>query len=250
MNKNNLQKEYQKINMPKELEEKILAETINNPKETRKFNLVYASWISLIVVLCSITIVYADEIREFFKWTTYLDLDDGTKVEIANNNTFKKINPDFLKLINNSSETDSIQISQLDTILGFHILNSHASTLQKTYYDLGFNKDGTLGIINLWYPNFIGYNEEKRVSMYVRIINENADDGYVSAFEGGIDASGNKKILRNYKSEKLNTNIIIYTNDWDSTRLSATFVYDNVFYHLSCNGLSIDELIEIVNDLC
>ncbi len=257
MNKNNLKKEYQKINIPKALEEEILVKTVNKQKKTKKFKLVYASWAILIIALCSITIVYADEIREFFKWKTTLSLDDGTKVEISNDTTFKKINPEFFKFVNISGEMDSetfmhnveINISELDKLLGFHILNSDKSKLEKIYSTINFNKDGSVGIVDLFYPSFIKYNEEKNVSMYIRIINENADYGYILAFEEGIDASGGKKIVHDYKQKKLDTNVIIYTNDWDDTRLSATFIYDNIFYQFTCFNISIDELVEIIDSL-
>lgn len=257
MNKNNLKKEYQKINIPKALEEEILVKTVNKQKKNKKFKLVYASWAILIIALCSITIVYADEIREFFKWKTTLSLDDGTKVEISNDTAFKKINPKFFKLFNISDEIDSerfmqnaeINISELDNLLGFHVLNSYKSKLETIYSTISFNKDGSVGIVDLSYPNFIKYNEEKNVSMYVRIVNENADYGYISAFEEGIDASGGKKIVHNYKQKKLDANVIIYANDWDDTRLSATFIYDNIFYKFTCFNVSIDKLVEIIDSL-
>lgn len=257
MSKNNLKKEYQKISLPKNLEESILMKTINKPKRSKNFKLVYASWTILIIALCSITIVYADEIREFFKWKTTLSLDDGTKVEISNNNTFKKINPEFFEFVNISDEIDdetstqyaTINIAKLDKLLGFHILNSYESKLEEINCNINFNKDNTVGIVDLWYSNFIKYNEEKNISMHVRIVNENADEGYILAFEDGIDPTGGKKIVRNYKQKKLDANVIIYTNDWDDTRLSATFVYDNAFYKFTCFNVSIDELIEIIDSL-
>ena len=44
----------------------------------------------------------------------------------------------------------------------------------------------------------------------VNLLNKYADEGYVLAFNEGLDATGGKNIEKSYKSKNLNTNVVIY----------------------------------------
>ena len=76
-----------------------------------------------------------------------------------------------------------------------------------------------------------------------------ADDVYVLAFQEGIDATGEKNIENSYKSGNLNTNIIVYTNNWSDEKLIATFVYDDILYQFIGHNISKDEMTSIIEIL-
>ena len=81
------------------------------------------------------------------------------------------------------------------------------------------------------------------------MLNKYADDGYVLAFQEGIDATGEKNIENSYKSGNLNTNIIVYTNNWSDEKLTATFVYDDILYQFIGHNISKDEMTSIIEIL-
>ncbi|MDE6284692.1 MAG: hypothetical protein K2M17_03010, partial [Bacilli bacterium] len=108
---------------------------------------------------------------------------------------------------------------------------------------------GNIGKVVLWLPYFIKESEDKYISLHVDILNKNADEGYISAFKEGIDASGEKKIEKMYTSENLNTNIILYSNEQDTKRITVTFVYDSVLYIFMGNNMSKDEMISMIENL-
>lgn len=66
--------------------------------------------------------------------------------------------------------------------------------------------------------------------MQVSFLTQYASEGYVLAFEEGIDVSGGKELDNVYHSENLNTDVIIYKNDWNDTRLTAIFEHDDILY--------------------
>ena len=69
------------------------------------------------------------------------------------------------------------------------------------------------------------------------------------AFEEGLDASGEKELNGTYQIKNLNTKAVIYGNDWDNSRLTVTFVYDDVLYHFIGNNYSKEEITNILENL-
>ena len=45
-----------------------------------------------------------------------------------------------------------------------------------------------------------------------------------------------------YKSKNLNTNVVLYTNNWSTERVTATFVYDDILYEFVGKNMSKDEI--------
>lgn len=81
------------------------------------------------------------------------------------------------------------------------------------------------------------------------MLNKYADMDYILAFQEVIDATGGKNIENEYISKNLDSNVVVYTNDWSPERLTATFVYDDILYCFMGNNISKDEMISIIETL-
>ncbi|MDD2435565.1 MAG: hypothetical protein PHO63_04850 [Bacilli bacterium] len=249
-NYRNFKKAFSKINVSEELENSILNSTVNKKTESgKKFRLVHVCSLILILFALTFTTVYAKEIKEFIiHWSSSIFLENGSKVEISKNNTFKKISKNIEKTEENGP-MKTITISEFEKMLGFSILKSDQSTSSEVSYMTGLNKDGSIGRMDVIISDFIVYSEEKNISLHASFLNEDADEGYILAFKEGLDATGGKDIDNTYSIKNLNINVVIYTNDWDSKRLSATFVYDNILYKLTGKNITENEMLEIIENI-
>lgn len=95
---------FSDISVSENLERNILNMTVNKQKQTyRRVKLSYVCSIAVVVCLLSITVVYAKEIKEIFKsWGTSIKLEDGTEVKVSENNNFKEIPDDAIKVKENA----------------------------------------------------------------------------------------------------------------------------------------------------
>lgn len=241
---------FSDVCVPEKLEKNILNMTVNKQKQThRRFKLSYVCSIAVAVCLLSVTIVYAKEIKEFFQsWSTSIKLEDGTEVKISENNNFKEIPADAIKVKENS-ESPKMTFEEVEEMLKFSILKLSENNTKEIYYRTFLNDDGSIGRVDLWIPYFYKENDNKYISVSVDMLNKYADEGYVLAFQEGIDATGNKNIENSYTSENLNTNVVVYTNDWSYERLTATFVYDDILYQFIGKNISKDEMTSIIETL-
>ena len=58
--------------------------------------------------------------------------------------------------------------------------------------------------------------------------------------------------LKNYVDnyfENLDVNVVIYGSDWDDTRLTAVFVYNDCLYQLIANNYTVEELCLVIESL-
>ena len=241
---------FSDVCVSEKLERNILNMTVNKQKQThRRFKLSYVCSIALVVCLLSVTIVYAKEIKEFFQnWSTSIKLENGEEVKISENNNFKEIPADAIKVKENS-ESPKMTFEEVEEMLKFSILKLPENNTKEIYYRTFLNDDGSIGRVDLWIPYFYKENDNKYISVSVDMLNKYADEGYVLAFQEGIDATGNKNIENSYTSENLNTNVVVYTNDWSSERLTATFVYDDILYQFIGKNISKDEMTYIIETL-
>lgn len=247
-NNNKIKEAFNEISVSKDLEEKILNKTIYK-EEKRKFKYAYVLPLILLSLGLFMSIAYAEEIKEFFEnWNAKITFENGEEKNISENAIYKKI-PNTLKE-STKEEYSIVQTHKgMEELLGFHLLSSPLSKNDKLSYITLQNLDGTIGRVDIWWPEFIEKENNKKISMMISMLNEKADHGYVIAFEEGINATGGKEYKNSYKIESLNTEVIIYGNDWDSERLTATFVYDNVLYELIADNIKEDELVEIIMTL-
>ncbi|MGM9878019.1 MAG: hypothetical protein ACI33S_05145 [Bacilli bacterium] len=238
------------VNVSEKLERNILNMTVNKQKQAHRiFKLSYLCSIAVAICLLSVTIVYAKEINEFFQsWSTSINLKNGTKVKISENNNFKEIPTDAIKVKDNS-KSPKMTFKEVEEMLKFSILKLPENNTKDIYYRTSLNDDGSIGRVDLWIPYFYRESDNKYISVSVNILNKYADEGYVLAFQEGIDATGDKIIDNSYKSDNLNTNIVVYTNDWSKERLTVSFVYDDILYQFIGKNISKDEMAYIIETL-
>lgn len=241
---------FSDVCVSEKLERNILNMTVNKQKQThRRFKLSYVCSIAVAVCLLSVTVVYAKEIKEFFQnWSTSIKLENGEEVKISENNNFKEIPTDAIK-VNENSESPKMTFKEVEEMLKFSILKLPENNTNDIYYRTSLNDNGSIGRVDLWIPYFYKENENKYISVSVNMLNKYADEEYVLAFQEGVDATGEKNIENSYKSENLNTNIVVYTNDWSEERLTATFVYDDILYQFIGHNISKDEMTSIIETL-
>lgn len=241
---------YIDIKVSKKLEKNILNKTVN--KEIRKnhqFKIAYVGLIAIGFCLLSITMVYAKDIKNYFKkWSTSVQFDEGTRLEFSQNNNFKYIPIEAIK-VGPNDESIKMSYQEIEEMLKFPILKLSKNNPEEIYYHTYLNDDNSIGRIDLWMPYFLKYSEDKYLHLSVDILNKYADEGYILAFQEGIDATGEKNIEKKYKSDNLNTNIIIYTNTWSKKRITATFVYDDILYRFIGNNITKEEIISIIESL-
>lgn len=241
---------FSDVCVSEKLERNILNMTVNKQKQAyRRFKLSYVFSIAVAVCLLSVPVVYAKEIKEFFQiWSASINLEDGTEVKISENNYFKEIPTDVIKVKENS-ESPKMTFKEVEKMLKFSILKLPENNTNDIYYRTSLNDNGSIGRVDLWIPYFYKESENKYISVSANMLNKYADEGYVLAFQEGIDATGGKNIDNSYKSENLKTNVVVYTNDWSEERLTATFVYDNILYRFIGHKISKDEMISIIETL-
>ena len=239
---------FSDVCVSEKLERNILNMTVNKQKQTyRRFKLSYVCFVAVVVCLLSVTVVYAEEIKEFFQnWSTSIKLDNGTEVKISENNNFKEIPTDAIKVEENAL-SPKMTFEEVEEMLKLSILKLPENNTNDIYYGTFLNDDGSIGRIDLWIPHFYEENENKHISVLVSMLNKNADEGYILAFQEGLDAFGNKNIETSYTSENLNTNVVIYTSV--SKSLNATFVYDDILYQFIGDNISKDEMISIIETI-
>lgn len=241
---------FSNICISKKTEDSILDMTVNkNEKKNYRFRLSYICSIALIACVLSITVVYAKEIKKFFQnWGSSVKLDDGSQVKISEDNGFKEIPTSAIKV--GEFEPDlKMDYEEIEKMLGFSILKLPENNTNEIYYGTGLNDDGSIGRVDLWIPNFLNQDDNKEIFALVSILNKYADAGYVLAFEEGLDPTGDKSIKYIYNSKNLNTNVVIYTNDWEIERLTATFVYDDILYKFTGIDISKEEMISMIETL-
>ncbi len=164
------------------------------------------------------------------------------------NYKIKEISTDAIKVKENL-ESPKMTFKEVEEMLKFSILKLPENNTNDIYYRTSLNDNGSIGRVDLWILYFYKENENKYISVSVNIFNKYADERYILVFQEGIDAMGEKNIENSYKSENLNTNIVVYTNDWSEERLTATFVYDDILYQFIGHNILKDEMTSIMETL-
>ena len=242
--------EFANICVSNELERKIFDMTINKKTKKKWFTkLVYLGLSAIMVCTLSLSVVYAKEIKQFFQnmWSSNIEFKNGEKETIIENGVFKKI-PTTAKKVKNDNRPEMTE-NEIEDMLGFKILNYDNVTSKKMYYNTELNNNGTIGRIDIWYPKFIYESEEKFISVSISMLNENADSGFVSAFQEGLDATGEKELENTYISDNLGVKVIMFSNDWSAERLTAIFCYDNVLYEMIGKNSTEQEMKNIIENL-
>lgn len=257
-NSDKIKKAFSEITVSESLERRILNMTVNKEEKAKKrFKPVYICCVVLLVCALSFSAVYAENIKEFIEsWSASVDLGNGEKLTISENNSFKVI-PDTAIKVGEDENSPVMSFKEIEDMLGFKLLKLRENNTDEIYYRTAQNDDGSIGKIDLWIPCFVKINEDKQVSVSVNMLSQNADEKYVSAFLEGLDASGGKKAEKGYMyafksgpgATSEETNIVIYSNDWSSERLTAVFVYDDVLYEFVGKNMSQQEMTALIESL-
>ena len=187
-------------------------------------------------------------------WKSVISFFDGNgnKVDVTvSDEAFFKELPDGLPVPGDGEPMIPMTKDEVESLLGFKILESEFSADSTVYnYDAFTNKnDGAVAVVSLWCPGFIKESETKNINCSVDILSTNAEDGYILSFIEGKDAMGGKLYVDTCELENLSVNTVIYTSDWMPERLTATFVYDNLYYSFIADNYELEEFLDILNSL-
>lgn len=254
---NKIKNSYETIEISKESEKNILNKTIYK-KEKRKsyFKVSYALSFLFVICLVSFSIVNADKIKNVIdNWSGVIEEMNGKIIELSKDNGYKEIPVTAPKVKENEMAISYKSFKEVENVLGFKLLKPLKDE-NEIYYDTRINSDNTIGIVDLWIPNFIEENVNKNISVRVSIPNKYIDQNYYDAFSGDDDAT-EKENVDVYKSNNLKVNVAM----WDSSNIysypdgikrkhiTVLFIYDDVKYWLGAEGYSKEEVKEIIENL-
>jgi len=214
-------------------------------------------------VICSLTlgVVFADNIKEFFKAT--LSSENGT-VEIDDIATVD-IKATALK----DADMRQMTVTEAEDMLGVDILTSDKATSDILYYTSAMSGDD-IAAVRLYLPGFIDYSLENKeideksanaktdaeyqeiegqrkwITLHIYFLTPYAGPEYA---EIGGDAGGQKSVENTYPLDNIGKEAIVYSYDWSDTRLNATFVYNDMLYTIYANNVSLDEMLDILYSL-
>ena len=203
---------------------------------------------TVVILLLIGTIAYTTASRT--NWSSSIMFDDGSTEQIAENAVFKVI-PDTAPKTQEGSNMLPMTIAEVESFLNFDILNYPDSENPTVNYDTHLNKDGSIARVSLWWPRIVtdGTEGGKSINQSVYMLNFGAEEGYVLAFEEGLDAMGHKVLLDKIYLNELDTEALCYTAGDDPDSITVTFVYDNVMYSFSGQGYSLDEIVSVIKEL-
>lgn len=204
--------------------------------------------IAACLILCLLVGTVAYATHEAYEWSTSVLFEDGSKVELVENATFKEI-PDSAPITEDNIRYINMTHSEAEKTLGFNILNYDKATSHEMSYRTEQNDDGTIGRIDLWWPDFLKISEEKQMTLSISMLNKGADEGFVLAFEEGMDAAGGKKLENVIMLESLDVKIIVYTSDSHDNILTISFVYDNVLYQFNGFDFTESEMLSVIGQM-
>lgn len=239
--------EISKIEISKQSEESILKNTIEKKKTwKRNHRVAYACSFIAVCAIVGFSVVHAKEIKDLFvRWSASVSLEDGTKLEISKDNISKNVRDEALK----TEETILMGMEEVEEMLGFPVLKLEVEQKPQFSYNTLQNKDGTIGVVNLWANYHSVISENSNLHFSVAILNKNADQSYVIPFSEGRNALGEKVIEKVYTSSKFNAKVVIFSTAWDESQLTAEFVYQNVFYSILGENISLEEMMQLIESL-
>ena len=221
----------------------------NSKKASIKDLFIKAPVAATIVILLLVgTIAYTAASRT--NWSSSIKFDDGSSEQIVENAFFKDI-PDTAPKKQEFASMLQMSHEEIEAYLGFDILHCLDAENDTVNYDTSLNKDGSIARIDLWWPGIVtdGTENGKSINQSVYILNIGAEEGYVLAFEEGIDAMGHKILLDKIHVDELDTDVLCYTSGDDPDRISVTFAYDDVMYSFTGHGYTLDEIISVIKEL-
>lgn len=230
-------------------------EAINfsSSKKSNRLMFIKMPLVAVVLILLLFSTIAVAGIN-IYQNASQIKFQDGSSVQLYENVPFRKIPDTAVK----SDEYSKIPMTfeQVAEILGFKILNYKDAFENEINYSTSLNKNGSIAVVDLWWASFLKESEEKYATYSARILNENADEGYVYPFIEGIDAAGGMEYNETYKINSLDVDAVIYTignspygENVSDGRVSVQFVYDNVLYKLDFWNYTNDEIKIILEEL-
>ena len=264
--KKSYKKYYDEIDTSNEFDKKIFSNTIN--KEDKFLYRKKIICVPLIILICllSTCIVFADELKHVAKtyWSLYItpnskDDDLNQKMRDLYVTNLKEINYDA-----NINEVpfygeEKINRADLEEKLNTKFLTSdNILNDEITIFKLTKTQEHKISNAELVIKNAFQVQNTKNSYIYMKIqfitkYYNNLEKGFVLIRDYMPYGTENWVTIK--YSEKLNTDIYIQgdvqniKNDYISSWLDASFVYDNVGYTLRGNNLSINMMMNIINSL-
>ena len=184
---------------------------------------------------------------EAFDWSSFIRFENGSQVAVVEKAEFKKISASAPKT--NENQGLEMSHSEVENALGLKLLNYPEVTSDVIYYTTLQNEDGTIGRVDLWWPEFLKANDEKHMTLSIAMLNKGADEGYVLAFEEGLNAAGGKSLKRVIQDGDLGTEMIVYTDGSFENKICISFVHDSIFYQFAGFDYTEEEMLEIIRDM-
>lgn len=203
------------------------------------------------LILCLLVGTVAYATHEAYEWSTSILFEDGSKVELVENATFKEI-PDSAPKTERTEDsigTITMTHSEIEKVLGFDILNYEGATSDIIGYKTMQNDDGTIGRIDLWWADFLEISEDKQITLHISMLNKGADEGYVLAFKECQDAAGGKKLENIVTLDSLGVKAVIYKSNSHDNKITMTFVYDNVLYQFGGFDFTESEMLSVIEQM-
>ncbi len=173
-----------------------------------------------------------------------------TQINVSEEGFFREL-PENLPVLMENEPKMTMTKSEIEELLGFSILDSAFSD-ENTLYHYSANrnhKNDYVARVDIWCPMFISESITKHIDMSVEILSKNAEQGFIEAFKEGTDAAGGKKYLENYCAKESAFDAVIYTYEDAPSMLIATFVYDDIYYHIQSENYSIEEFRAVLDSL-
>ena len=199
----------------------------------------------LLICLLLGTGVYAA--YEAFDWSSFLRFENGKQVTVIENASFKKIPESAPKTDDNASL--EMDYRDVENVLGLNILSYSDVSSNEMYYKTSQNEDGSIGRVDLWCPEFLRESNQKYMTFSIAILNEDADEGYVAAFEEGLNAAGGKELKNVVQNKKLGTEMIVYTDGSYDNKICIAFVHDSIYYQFSGFEYTEEEMLDVIRQM-
>ncbi len=182
---------------------------------------------------------------------SFFDKDGKETQVIVSDKAFFKELPDGLPVPGDGEPMIPMKRAEVEALLGFEFLDSELAPDNIDYnYDANVNyKNDDVATVSLWCPDFIKESKNKNINMSVDILSTDAEEGYILPFIEGKDVAGEKTYVETYELKSLSVSAVIYTLEWQKERLTATFVYDDLYYIFIADNYTLDEFKAILNTL-
>ncbi len=263
---------FKKYEVKDEVKENIMRKIENH----KRFKACYALLFVGILGIVSLTTVYAEQIKEFFKsWTvekSVATVPEGASVDVI----AQKTNFDAVKLEENNKHSEEMTVSQAEEEIGIDLLNYKDNKVGYTLSNF-YNKDGLVSDIHVGYGILYqdkdisefeniteGNNKIKRLGLHADIYTNNFEEDALLNDLWFTYVDGDNPYLDNYQKielKNIGVTAVYYeidtrdpekdpkTDRFQSVGNELRFAYKGVAYTLGGQNMTLEEVISIANEL-